>query len=476
MSNQSAFIVGAGPAGLTAAAELSQRGWHVTVAERDPQYVGGLARTVQYKGFRFDIGGHRFFSKNTEITRWWKNRLPEDFLSVPRLSRIYYRRKFFDYPLKPWNALTGLGIVESCRCMVSYVQASIFPIRPVKSFKDWVTNHFGRRLFEIFFETYTEKVWGISCEELSADWAAQRIKGLSLHKAVWSALFPPGAQKQNVKTLIDRFDYPRLGPGMMWEETARQIGSEGGRIIMGTKVVGLHHADGTVRFATCETADGGVSKHEADAFVVSMPLQECIQAFQPPPPVEVLAAASRLKYRDFLTIALMLKGKDLFPDNWIYVHDADVLLGRIQNFNNWSQEMVPEEGVTCLGLEYFCFAGDSLWRMTDDELIDLGKNELVRLGLARHDQIVDGSVVRMEKAYPVYGPNYQEDIQILRHWIARFANLQVAGRNGMHKYNNQDHSMMTALLAARNLAGDPPLNPWNVNIDAEYHEEAVANS
>jgi protoporphyrinogen oxidase len=474
---RSVVVVGAGPAGLTAAAELVESGLAVTVLDKDPVYVGGIARTVRYKNYRFDIGGHRFFSKNAEVTEWWRKRLPGAFIKVPRLSRIYYRGKFFDYPLKAKNALFGLGFFTCVSCVLSYAWRKLLPIKPEKSFADWVTNRFGDKLFSIFFKTYTEKVWGMSCHDLSADWAAQRIKGLSLTSAIWNALMP--ARKRGgealIKTLIDEFEYPRLGPGMMWEQTAADIQKLGGELHQGQNVKRiLHEGD---RVTAVETTDqsGAPQMWKADSFIVSMPLRECVLAFDPPLPEAARAAAARLQYRDFLTVALMVKGTNLFPDNWIYIHDSVVQLGRIQNFNNWSPEMVPEPGMTCLGLEYFCFEGDGLWNMSDADLIELGKRELQTLGLVKAADVVDGNVVRMEKAYPVYGPGYQQDVDAIRDEVQKLANFQVAGRNGMHKYNNQDHSMMTALLAARNITG-AKWNVWNVNTDAEYHEDGEAGA
>jgi protoporphyrinogen oxidase len=467
-------IVGAGPAGLTAAAELQENGTHVTVIEKDPEYVGGIARTVCYKGYRFDIGGHRFFSKNGEITQWWKDRLGDEFIKVRRLSRIYYRGKFFDYPLKPGNALFGLGIGTSIACGLSYLKSKMFPIRPERSFADWVTNRFGRKLFSIFFRTYTEKVWGMPCEEISADWAAQRIKGLSLVKAVLHALVKPKAKGgEVVKTLIDAFEYPRLGPGMMWEKTAADIRAAGGEVTMGTEVVGIERGPGEVKSVRCRDASGREWVEEGDAFIVSMPLKETILKMNPPAPPEVQAAAQALRYRDFLTVALMVRQTDLFPDNWIYVHDPEVKLGRIQNFNNWSAEMVPQAGVTCLGLEYFCNENDSLWSMRDEDLVALGTRELAQLKLVDPATVIDGAVVRMEKAYPVYDESYQGNVDVIRAWLSGFSNIQPVGRNGMHKYNNQDHSMMSALIAARRLTGRETRDPWKVNTDAEYHESAI---
>ncbi len=474
---RSVVVIGAGPAGLTAATELLKHNFKVTVLEKDPEYVGGIARTVRYKDYRFDIGGHRFFSKSAEITAWWRDRLPGEFIKVPRMSRIFYRGKFFDYPLKAMNALFGLGIFTSIACVLSYAWRKLSPIKPEKSFQDWVTNRFGDKLFAIFFKTYTEKVWGMPCQEISADWAAQRIKGLSLTTAIWNALIP---QKQKegaevVKTLIDTFEYPRLGPGMMWEKATADVSAAGGRVVMGEEVLKIRHVDGRIQSVATKDRAGLERDWTAASFFVSMPLREHVLAYDPPLPPAAVAAAKRLQYRDFLTVALMVRGENLFPDNWIYIHDPSVKLGRIQNFNNWSKEMVPGSNTTCLGLEYFCFFGDGLWTMPDADLIELGKSELAKLGLVNPADVFDGSVVRMEKSYPVYYPGYTEDVDTIREALGAFSNLQLAGRNGLHKYNNQDHSMMTALLGARNLAGEH-WDVWKVNTDAEYHEEGEAGA
>jgi protoporphyrinogen oxidase len=463
-------IVGAGPAGLTAGFDAASSGWKVTVLEKDPIYVGGISRTVQSNGYRFDIGGHRFFSKSPEVNQWWKARLPDDFIQVRRMSRIFYRRRFFDYPLKPWNALSNLGLFTSIACICSYAWRQIFPHKPERSFEDWVTNRFGSMLFSIFFKTYTEKVWGIPTSELSADWAAQRIKGLSLSKAVINAF--RGRSKDNavIKTLIDTFSYPRLGPGQMWEKAAADLAKLGATIVMSSRVLKVSHASGRVVSVSASDETGGIRVYEADQFIISMPLRETVAALDPPAPEAVSTAAERLKYRDFITVALVVEGANPFPDNWIYIHDPTVKLGRIQNFKNWSDALVGRSGTTCLGLEYFCFEGDGLWNTSDAELVELGKRELGALGLVNPERVVEGHVVRMEKAYPVYDPGYQDCVSTIRTEISKLSNLQVVGRNGMHKYNNQDHSMMTGILAVRNICGES-FNLWNVNTDAEYHEE-----
>jgi protoporphyrinogen oxidase len=463
-------VAGAGPAGLTAAWMLARRGVRPLVLEQDVQ-VGGLARTVEYKGFRFDIGGHRFFTKVGSVQKLWRSMMGAEMLRRPRLSRIYYGGKFFDYPLKPMNALMGLGVVNSFLVFLSYLWIQIKPIRPEVSFEDWVSNRFGRRLYRIFFKTYTEKVWGIPCHRIGAQWAAQRIKGLSLFTAITSMLFKgfrKGGAKQ-IKTLIEEFEYPRLGPGMMWEAFHAEVERLGGRVVLEAPVQRIEH-DGSAIVAI-EYGTREPTRVDVRAFVSTMPLRELVHKLDPPAPEAIRAAASRLHYRDFLTVALVIDKPTLFPDNWIYVHDSRVKLGRIQNFKNWSPDMVPDQSQTCLGLEYFCFEGDGLWTMADRELLALGARELEAIGLLGGGRVIDGTVVRMPKAYPVYDDGFMEALAVLRDYLAGFANLQVAGRNGMHKYNNQDHSMVTALLAAENLLGARH-DVWAVNADDEYHEES----
>jgi protoporphyrinogen oxidase len=467
-AERSHVIIGAGPAGLTAAYLLARRRRTPLVLEKD-DLVGGIARTVEYKGFRFDIGGHRFFTKVGAVQRLWREMLGEDMLRRPRLSRIFYGGRFFDYPLKPMNALRGIGIVNAVRVLFSYMWIRVRPISPEVSFEDWVSNRFGRRLYRIFFKTYTEKVWGIPCNRIGAQWAAQRIKGLSLVTAVWNMLRGSGGGRRQIKTLIDEFEYPRLGPGMMWDAFDAEVARLGGRVERNANVLRLRHCDGAI--TSVEYRQHGASIEVlVDHVLSTMPLRELVQKLDPPAPEPVLAAASRLKYRDFITVALVVDAPDLFPDNWIYVHDPSVKLGRIQNFKNWSPEMVPDPGKTCLGLEYFCFEGDGLWTMPDEDLVRLGTREVAQIGLLGGGRVIDGTVVRMPKAYPVYDDGYTTAVEEVRQYLDTFSNLQVAGRNGMHKYNNQDHSMVTAMLAVANLEGQH-YDTWAVNQDDEYHEE-----
>ena len=479
MREKKAVIIGAGPAGLTAAYVLAKAGVPVVVLEGDPQYVGGISRTAQYKGFKFDIGGHRFFSKSQEIENLWDEILPNDMLVRPRLSRICYNHKIFAYPLKPAEAFFKLGPIESMRCGLSYLWARLFPVKPPRNFQEWVTNQFGRRLFEIFFKTYTEKVWGMPCTEISADWAAQRIKGLSLSKAVLAALRPArkSPKGQVIKTLINSFRYPRLGPGMMWERCAEKIRALGGEVRLDQRVTNCRH-DQSGWTVTAQNARGEMSTVTGDHLVSSAPLRELAASLTPKLSERAANAAGSLKYRDFLTVVLILDERNAFSDNWIYVHDPGVRVGRIQNFKSWSPEMVPDPALACYGLEYFCFAGDSLWNMPDADLIALGKKELVQLGFARADDIRDGCVVRQPKAYPVYDEQYAEHVRTVREELEkRFPTLHLVGRNGMHKYNNQDHSMMTAILCAKNiLAGHRKFDLWEVNEDAVYHESGSAPS
>jgi protoporphyrinogen oxidase len=475
------FVVGAGPAGLTAAYCLTRQAQSVIVVERDPIYVGGISRTVDYNGFLFDIGGHRFFSKSKEVVALWQEILPDDFITRPRLSRIYYNGKFFAYPLKAFEALFKLGVLESAACLLSYAYAKVSPVAPARTFHDWVRNQFGERLFQIFFKTYTEKVWGMSCDEISADWAAQRIKGLDLTTAVINGLKRSlrlgGKAKSGgtVKTLIESFQYPRKGPGMMWDAAARKIRNNGGRILMGRELVALEYDAGQKCWRIEVTGAGGRESFTAHHVVSSAPLRELVERLRPAP-ISLLHARA-LRYRDFLTVALMVRKDELFPDNWIYIHDPSVKVGRVQNFRSWSPEMVPA-GMSCLGLEYFCFEGDSLWDAPDRDLIALAKKEIAQIGLVTADDVVDACVVRQAKAYPVYDEGYRDNIAAIRLDLeGSNPTLHLVGRNGMHKYNNQDHAMMTAMLAARNiLAGTRVYDLWNVNEDAEYHEDGASGA
>jgi len=474
-------IIGAGPAGLTAGYLLAKEGFKVFIAEKDPTYVGGISRTVEYKGYRFDIGGHRFFSKSREVVDLWNEILPDDFIERPRMSRIYYGGKFYSYPLRAFEALFNLGIFRSAQCMMSYARWRLFPHQDARTFEQWVTNQFGRKLFSIFFKTYTEKVWGMNCNEISADWAAQRIKGLNLATAVFDALkrsIPFISAKKNdgqkVKTLLESFRYPRKGPGMLWDAARDKIVAMGGRVEMGAEVTQLSFNAATGRWRIAmKTQDGATQQISAAHVISSAPMRELAGAIFPLP--QNLNKALNLRYRDFLTVALMIRAEDFFPDNWIYVHDPRVKVGRIQNFRSWSPEMVPEDGVACVGLEYFCFEGDKVWSASDADLIELAKTELAALGLVDKDAIFDGCVVRQEKAYPVYDDAYRDNVEALRLELEEtYPTLHLVGRNGMHKYNNQDHAMMTAMLTARNIAlGARRFDVWGVNEDAEYHESGV---
>ena len=469
-SAKNVIIVGAGPAGLTAAYELSKSGIKSIVLEKD-SVVGGISRTVDYKGYKFDIGGHRFFTKVTAVDAMWREVLKEEFIHRSRISRIYYNKSFFDYPLNPANALSGLGLLNSLLIAMSYLKAQIFPIKPELTFQQWVTNRFGKRLFNTFFKTYTEKVWGMSCNEISAEWAAQRIKGLSLITALRNALIKTKETNKSkvIKTLIDAFDYPRLGPGMMWEKVCQAVNNTNSEVQLNTAVEKIFWDNNKI---TAVEISNGMKREIINGtdFVSSMPVRELIQKFEPAAPDPVVVSANKLRYRDFLTVALIINRKDLFHDNWIYIHEPTVKVGRIQNFKNWSPDMVPDPNKTCLGLEYFCFEGDGLWTTSDADLIELARNEIEVLGLVQRTDIDDGYVVRMPKAYPIYDSTYKDALGVIRNFLDPIENLHLVGRNGMHKYNNQDHSMLTAMLAAKNILG-ATYDLWKVNADQEYHEE-----
>ena len=475
-SPNKAVIIGAGPAGLTAAYELTKKGQRVVVLEADSRYVGGLSRTVEYHGYRFDIGGHRFFSKSREVEDLWTEILGPDLLERPRSSKIFYGGKFYAYPLKPLEALSQLGVMESALCVLSFLKARLKPMGNPKSFEDWVVNEFGERLFRIFFQTYTEKVWGMSCKEISADWAAQRIRGLTLSGAIRNALLPkrkPNDRTRVVKTLIETFRYPRLGPGMMWETCAEKVRALGGEVLLGRSVTACRFdAASSAWTVTARTADGTMEEYRGEHLVSSMPMRRLVSQIEPRLPDNAVQAGNSLNYRDFLTIGLIVRERNRITDNWIYIHDPSVKMGRVQNYKAWSPEMVPDPNFCCYGLEYFCFEGDGLWTMSDADMIALGTRELEQVGLCKAVDVVDACVMRQPKAYPVYDGGYQQHVSVVRQALDAYCpNLHLVGRNGMHKYNNQDHAMITALLVARNiLAGENKYDVWSVNEEGEYHE------
>lgn len=463
-------VIGGGPAGLTAAYELHKcdPAFKPIVFEGSDQ-VGGISRTVSYKGYRFDIGGHRFFTKVGEVNQMWDEVVGSEMIDVPRSSRIFYNGKYYDYPLKLMNTLQNLGVYESTRVMLSYLKRQVWPLPVEDNFEQWVTNRFGGRLFWHFFKTYTEKVWGLPCKEIRADWAAQRIKNLSLMKAVMQAV----SGKSDSTSLISTFKYPRLGPGQMWEMCADRVTEQGGEVRMQQKVTGLHWSGSKVTHVDVEPVNGEPYTVAAEYFINTMAMSDLIFALGDKVPEHVQAAAKGLKYRDFLIVTLILDHADPFPDNWIYIHSPEVKVGRIQNFRAWSQAMVPEANRASIGMEYFCQKGDGLWLTDDADLIKLAGEELEKLGLAPKSSVIDGTIIRQPRAYPVYDADYKVNVDTIQDWISEtFTNLQTVGRNAMHRYNNQDHSMLAAILAARNVAGEQH-DVWNVNVERSYHEEFV---
>ncbi len=458
------LVAGGGPAGLTAALTLARAGRQVVVAEC-ADGVGGLARTVERSGYRFDIGGHRFFTRVPEVQALWDELLGPDMLVRRRRSRILFNGRYFDYPITAGSALSGLGPVESARILLGYLAARLRPIRPEATFTDWVTNRFGRRLFETFFRTYTEKVWGMRCEEIGAQWAAQRIRGLSLRAAI-ADMLRRGAGGH--RTLVTEFQYPRLGPGMLWERIRAELEALGQRVLLGHRLVEVRHQGGAVGEVTLQGPSGPVVL-PVSGLISTIPLRDLTAAFSPALPAPVAAAARALRYRGFLAVATILDGAEPFPDTWLYLHDAVIRAGRIQNFRAWSPELLPRADRACLGLEYFCWAGDELWRSSDAELVEVAARDLEALGFARRAQVLEGHVVRMAEAYPVYDDGFVERLRVIREGLAPLGNLVVAGRNGMHRYNNMDHSMLTGMLAARHLMGEPH-DVWTVNADDQEVE------
>jgi protoporphyrinogen oxidase len=462
-------VLGAGPAGLSAALELSLGGRPVTLLERDGS-VGGLARTEVYRDYRFDIGGHRFYTKSDEVHRFWADALGPDLLLRPRLSRIYYRSTFFRYPLQALDTLRGLGPVEALLALGSYLKRRALPLPVEDTFEGWVTNRFGDRVFRTFFKSYTEKVWGIPCSELRAEWAAQRIKDLSLGGVLLRAV---GLGASNVRSLVERFHYPRLGPGMLWDAIRRSAERAGAAVRLGEEVVRIERSDRCVEAVEVE-GRGGRERIPGAHFVSSIPLRAFVQRLDPPAPEVVLRAAGDLRHRDYLTVCLILRRADVFPDNWIYVHEPSVRVARIQNYKNWSGDMVPDASKTSLGLEYFCQEGDDLWNRSDAELVEIAARELRTIGLAREGDVEDGCVFRVKDAYPVYDAAYRQRLDTVRDFLDGLSNCQTIGRNGLHRYNNQDHAILSGLLAARNLLHGRRYDVWSIGSEADYFEEAPA--
>jgi protoporphyrinogen oxidase len=458
-------VLGAGPAGLTAGYLLAKEGLPVIVLEANEK-VGGLAMTEERDGYRFDLGGHRFFTKSKEVDDLWHEVLDDEFLLRPRMSRIYWNQRFLDYPLRGPDVIRKLGPVELTRALASYLVAAVKPKGSEESLEEWVSNRFGKRLYELFFKSYTEKVWGVPCTELRAEWAAQRIKGLSFFSAAKAAFF--GNRGNKVKSLISEFHYPRFGPGQMWDSMTTEIRTLGGEVRTETPVEQLNFEDGRI-----VSVEAGGETIEAGRVISSLPLRATVDMTRPLAPPEVRESARGLRYRDFLTVALVLDGDDLFPDNWIYIHEPGVKVGRIQNYRSWSPWMVPDQSKACVGLEYFCFEGDELWTMSDDELVALASSELEKLGLASASKVERGYAVRVPKAYPMYDKDYEERVASIRSWLETIGNLQQVGRNGLHRYNNSDHSMLTAMRAVDNLVRGKDHDLWAVNAESVYHEEDV---
>jgi protoporphyrinogen oxidase len=463
LTSDRVLVLGGGPAGVTAGYLLARAGADALVLEADDQ-VGGLAKTVVRDGYRFDLGGHRFFTKSAEVEQLWHEVMREELLVRPRQSRIYWNGRFLDYPLRAGNVVRQLGPVEVVRCALSYAAAALRPAREERTFEQWVTKRFGRRLFELFFRSYTEKVWGVPTSEIRAEWAAQRIRGLSFGSAVRAALL--GNSGNRIKSLIEEFHYPRLGPGQMWEAFAEEIEVAGGEVHLDSPVEAVELEDGRV---VSVTSAGETIR--TNAVISSLPLRTIVGLAGAAVPAHVREAAAGLRYRDFLTVAVALDREAPFPDTWIYVHEPGVRVARIQSYGAWSPAMLPEPGRACLGLEYFCFAGDDLWEAPDADLVALATRELEALDLVPADAVEDGWVVRVPKAYPMYDEDYAERVATIRAWLETIPNLQQVGRNGLHRYNNSDHSMLTAIRAVENLLHGAGHDLWRVNADGVYLEE-----
>lgn len=462
-------IIGGGPAGLSAAYELGRHGIRDILLVDGNDMVGGLSRTMSFEGNRFDVGPHRFFTKSTEVNRIWHDLLDGDFRPVERLTRIYYKKKLFSYPIKAPEALIKLGPVESANAMISYLAARLGRKGRDETFEDWMIERFGRRFYETFFRTYTEKVWGIPCSRIGAEWASQRIKGLDLLEVIRNAALP--RSKNRIKTLVEQFDYPRLGAGQMYEAMCTKVVEQGAEIVLNQNAEEFWIKDGSIQELHLRGREGEKTVVVAGHYFSSIPLTHLMKRLRPEEPEEILEAASALYYRDHITVNLLVGREDLFPDQWIYAHAPEVKMARVANYRNFSSEMA-EKGKSTLGVEYFVFKGDEIWNRSDEALRAMAVEELAEMGLARRPEIERAWVVRETECYPMYFIGYEKHYRAIKRRIDCIDNVHVIGRGGMYKYNNQDHSIMTGLLAARNWLGmeGTPYDLWEINMDAEYQE------
>lgn len=456
-------VIGAGPAGITAAYQLAKAGVTVDVYESSAQ-VGGLARTIALWGMKADVGPHRFFSKDTRVNKLWLELAQQDYTMINRLTRIYYKGKFFHYPLKPIDALKNLGIEESLKCLSSFAGQKINPVKLNGSFENWVTHRFGKRLYELFFKTYSEKLWGISCAELDDDFAAQRIKKLSLSEAVSNAFSL--LKKTGHQSLVDRFAYPNNGTGMIYERMQDYIVKSGNHVFLQSPVQKVVVENNTVK--GIETSKGEIIFY--DRIISTMPLSQLVTRMDGVPK-DIKAFADALKFRNAIMVYLLIEGHDLFPDNWMYIHSADLQTGRITNFRNWSPELYQNSSDTILMLEYWCYTGDEFWEKKDEDLIALAKKEILQTGLIKDKKIKEGFVLRIPKCYPVYEKGYREKLKPVEQYLDTINNLQAIGRFGAFKYNNQDHSILMGMLAAENIILSSKHNLWDINTDYDDYQE-----
>ncbi len=468
-------ILGAGPAGLGAALELTKNGIrNVVIIDRN-RTAGGLSRTEIFDDVRFDLGPHRFFTKNAEINKLWHDILGSDFRPVDRLTRIYYKNKYFNYPIKAFDALSKLGPFQALQALFSFAHAQIGEQREPDNFEAWITQKFGRKLYETFFKTYTEKVWGIPCHQIGAEWAAQRIKDLDLFQVIKKALSPGSSKK--IKTLVEQFDFPVLGAGQMYERMCDQVMEKGVTVMMNSRVLSFNRQDTNIESIEVINNDGNRERISAEYFFTSIPITLFFEMMDPPESDDILKSVNALYFRDHITVNLLVDGDDLFPDQWIYIHTPDVKTARVANYNNFSKQMTSRKNKSALSAEYFVFQNEDLWKETDDNLKVFAIEELAYLKLLHKSSVENSWIVRETETYPTYYIGFQEHYENLKSRLDQFQNLQPIGRGGMYKYNNQDHSILSGILAARNYLKFPgtPYNLWSINIDAEYHESAARN-